>query len=195
MVKREALKDIKGLFVIGGQITSRVEAKTDSEKISTIKVLIPKALSNGVINQEELGVLNLKQTIDPLKITRKGTIVMKLSTPYDACLIEEKDEGLLVPSFCTVLDNIPEYLRADYMVAYLNSSACSLQIKRLVAGQIMTIMSTGQLKKVEIPILDLNTQKEIGEKYMENKHNLMLMTKITKLEKEYLDSVIFEMEE
>lgn len=42
MLKKVLLKDIENLNIIGGQITSRIEAKLESNKIGEIKVLTLK---------------------------------------------------------------------------------------------------------------------------------------------------------
>lgn len=68
-----------------------------------MKVLIPKAISNGRVNPLELATLDVKIGVDSKRITQEGDIVMKLSTPYDACIITKEDEGLLVPSFCVII--------------------------------------------------------------------------------------------
>ena len=47
MVKKVRISDLNGINVIGGQISSRIEAKYESEKYETMKVLVPKAISNG----------------------------------------------------------------------------------------------------------------------------------------------------
>ena len=50
MVKKVLIADLAGMNIIGGQLSSRVEAKDVSEKYDTMKVLIPKAISNGKVS-------------------------------------------------------------------------------------------------------------------------------------------------
>lgn len=195
MVKKVLIADLAGMNIIGGQISSRVEAKDVSEKYDTMKVLIPKAISNGKVSIEELGTLDVKIGVDPKRITKAGDIVMKLSTPYDACLITKDEEGLLVPSFCAIINNVPEYISKEYLLAYINSKACQLQIKNLVTGSTIAILSSGQIKKLSIPVPEIEIQLEIAEKYIEGVEKVKLLEKIVRLEKEYLDSRFLEMED
>lgn len=195
MVKKVLIADLAGMNIIGGQISSRVEAKDVSEKYDTMKVLIPKAISNGKVSIEELGTLDVKIGVDPKRITKAGDIVMKLSTPYDACLITKDEEGLLVPSFCAIINNVPEYISKEYLLAYINSKACQLQIKNLVTGSTIAILSSGQIKKLSIPVPEIEIQREIAEKYIEGIEKVKLLEKIVRLEKEYLDSRFLEMED
>lgn len=195
MVKKVLIADLAGMNIIGGQISSRVEAKDVSEKYDTMKVLIPKAISNGKVSMEELGTLDVKIGVDPKRITKAGDIVMKLSTPYDACLITKDEEGLLVPSFCAIINNVPEYISKEYLLAYINSKACQLQIKNLVTGSTIAILSSGQIKKLSIPVPEIEIQREIADKYIEGVEKVKLLEKIVRLEKEYLDSRFLEMED
>lgn len=196
MVNKILIGNINGLNIIGGQIISRIEAKNISEKYDTMKVLVPKAISNGRVNKEELAEVDVKIDVDPKRITRAGDIVMKLSTPYDACLITKEDEGLLVPSFCAIINNVPEdMILKEYLLSFLNSKACLMQIKTIVTGSTMAILSVGQIKKISVPVPVLFTQDEIGDRYLQDMEKIRLLERIVKLEKEYLDSRFFEMED
>lgn len=195
MLKKVLLKDIENLNIIGGQITSRIEAKLDSNKIGEIKVLTPKAIQNGSCNHKDLGLLNISQEADSKKVTKLGDIVIKLSTPYDACIIKEEDEGLLVPSFCAIINNIPDYISKDYLLAFLNSKVYQNQIKKLLIGQNLPILSIGQIKKVELPLPSIDVQEDIGNTYKGTLDKIKLLEKIISLESEYLESRFYELEE
>lgn len=195
MLKKVLIKDIENLNIIGGQITSRIEAKLDSNKIGEIKVLTPKAIQNGSCNHKDLGLLNISQEADSKKVTKLGDIVIKLSTPYDACIIKEEDEGLLVPSFCAIINNIPDYISKDYLLAFLNSKVYQNQIKNLLIGQNLPILSIGQIKKVELPLPSIDVQEDIGNTYKGTLDKIKLLEKIISLESEYLESRFYELEE
>ena len=78
--------------VIAGQIMTRV---TDEEAMGkTVKVLVPKSIVDGIIVKEDLGEAILSKEIDEDKYTKEGDVVIKLSTPYDAAYVTEKDVGL-----------------------------------------------------------------------------------------------------
>lgn len=195
MLNKISIGNIEGINIIGGQIISRVEAKDVSEKYDTVKVLIPKAICNGHPNKEELTTIDVKIDVDAKRVTKAGDIVMKLSTPYDACIITKEDEGLLVPSFCAIINNVPEQMiLKEYLLAYLNSKSCFMQIKNIVIGSTIAILSAGQIKKISIPVPDLLTQREIADRYMQEMEKIRLLDKIVKLEKEYLDARFIEME-
>lgn len=193
MVKK-LLGDLKELTIIGGQITTRLEDKNATEG-AEIKVLIPKAINRGSIEHKSLGSLIIKTEPDYKKLTKKGDIVIKLSTPYDACLITEEDEGLLVPSFCAILRAGEADFNMEFLLAYLNSEICSNQIKNLVSGATIAILSTGTLKKVEVLLPSLDKQKSLATDYMKTLKKEKLLNKIIELEYEKLNSMIYELME
>ena len=69
-----------------GQIMTRVSAenRNEDDAIGIVKVLAPKAISDGIIVKENLGELQICKMIDEKKFTKEGDVVVKLSTPYDA---------------------------------------------------------------------------------------------------------------
>lgn len=195
MVKSIELNDIKGLEIIGGQITSRIECKDGDDLISTVKVLVPKSIEKGIVNHENLGTLNVKCELDEKKTTQLGDVVIKLSTPYDAALITDEDTGFLVPSFCVILRVDGETVDKDYLVAFLNSKYCLSQIKDLVSGATMPMLSTGTLKKIRVLLPDMEVQKQMANDYAKALKKEKLLRRIIDLEYERFDSEIYELME
>lgn len=93
---------IKDIFdVQSGQVLSRISTKIN--QIAIGKVLIPKAISKGRILKEELQDIKLKNLLPENKLSMKNDIIIKLSTPYEACVIDDDNVGLVIPSFCAIL--------------------------------------------------------------------------------------------
>lgn len=193
MVKKELIENVTGVSVVGGQIISRVEAKND-DKIDTVNVLVPRAIVNGMVEHKNLAILDIKTKLDEKKLTKVGDIVLKLSTPYDACVITTNDEGLLVPSFCAIINNLPNYLDKNYLLAFLNSRLCTDQIKSLTANSTIAILSVGGIKKICVSIPDMTLQKEIGNNYLKTCEKIKTINQIIALEQEKLDTIFINME-
>ncbi len=184
-----------GVKIIGGQIMTRVTANTEKgdEVIETRKVLVPKCIhSDGTITAEDMPEEALKVSADPKKLTQAGDIVMKLSTPYDAGLVTAETEGAIVPSFCAILKS-DNSLNQDYLLAFLNSSACKDQLRMQVSGAVMTVLSVGKIGNVDIPVPPENEQHAIGERFVETANKLAILQKIAALEAKRNDIVFKEM--
>lgn len=180
--------------ITSGQIMSRIVAKEDiDEKIGSWKVIVPKAItSEGTILVEELPEEELKAKPDDKRITALNDIVIKLSTPFDSAIVTEETVGCVVPSFCAIIRNNNE-LDIDYLRAFLNSKTCKEQLRQKVTGAVMSILSIGKIKEVEIPIPDRKEQKDIGDRYKSVQEKMNLMRKIVELENKRNDIVFQEL--
>lgn len=182
--------------LIGGQIMTRISFNAQKDDESAIverrKILIPKAISNGKVNHKELPEEALMVKADSKKLTKTGDIVIKLSTPYDAALITEDDEGLLIPSFCAILTNIKE-VDTKYLLAFLNSVCFKDEIKKSVAGLVMTIVSVGKIREIVIPQATIEEQKRIGNEYWKVLERMELLNRICELEEKKLELTFREL--
>ena len=181
--------------LIGGQIMSRVTANLDKgdEAIGTIKVIIPKSIHpDGTIDISEVPEEHLRVEPDQKKVVKAGDIVMKLSTPYDAALVDEDSEGSIVPSFCAIVKP-GDKIDPNYLLAFLNSDFCKEQLKLQVTGTVMSVLSVGKVANVKFPLPDMKKQKEIGESFIESQNKLKLIRQIAALESKKNDVIIREL--
>lgn len=184
------------ISITTGQIMSRVTASENGldEVVETRKVIIPKSINaDGTISEEVLPEENLRVEADPKKLTVEGDIVLKLSTPYDAARVDASTEGCLVPSFCAIVKNNDKDLDTDYLLAFLNSSNCKTQLSNQVSGAVMTVLSVGKVKNVEIPIPPMEKQHEIGEAFYESQAKIKTIKRIMELEAKRNDALINEL--
>ena len=181
--------------IIGGQIMSRVTANIDKgdESIQSIKVVIPKSIhSDGSIDSTEMPEEPLKVEPDQKKVTEIGDIVMKLSPPYDAAIVDKESEGAIVPSFCAII-KYDNSIDPGYLLAFLNSGYCKDQLKMQVTGSVMTVLSVGKLANIDFPLPAKKKQKEIGDSFAEAQNKLRLIRRIAELESKKNDVMIREL--
>lgn len=151
--------------VIAGQIMTRV---TDEAAVGeTVKVLVPKSIVDGIIVKEDLGEAILSKEIDGDKYTKEGDVVIKLSTPYDAAYVEEKDAGLVIPSFCaTIRIEKENVLNAKYLSAFLNTSYVRNQLTAKVVGSARPMIKITDIRALELPKVSVQDMRDIGEAYI-----------------------------
>lgn len=181
------LKEIGKLSA--GQVISRVEAKTE-DVVGQVKILVPKAIKNGTVSHAELAEINLRSMPEENKFTKKGDIVVKLSQPYGAAYISEKDEGILLTSFCLVLRNLKDGINPEYMVTVLNSEMYRRQALETTSGATIPILTKGKIEKMDLNIVEGKQQERIVN------FNKMILRKqgifdeIIRLEKLKLENLI-----
>lgn len=185
----QTLENMK-IDIAGGQIMSRISAK-DAEEKQTVKVVVPKSIAaDGSIDVNEMPEEEVVMEVDKKKVTELGDIVVKLSTPYGAGIVDEDAVGCVVPSFCALIKDAGD-LDSNYLLAFLNSDMCKQQIQAQVTGAVMTVVSIGKIKKLQIPVPSTEEQTEVGKRFIEKKRKLQIMKRIAALEEER-NSVVFE---
>lgn len=161
------LEEIASVTV--GQIMTRVTADRDSgdNVVDTVKVLVPKAISSGVIVKEDLGDAELTKVIDEDKFTQAGDVVIKLSTPYDAAYVTEEYAGIAIPSFCAAIRITDENeMDATYLSAFLNSSYVREQLTAKVVGSARPMIKVTDIRALEIPKLSVEDRRDIGKAFI-----------------------------
>lgn len=152
-----------------GQIMTRVTVDRDSgdSVVDTVKVLVPKAISSGVIVKEDLGEAELTKVIDEDKFTQAGDVVIKLSTPYDAAYVTEEYAGIAIPSFCAAIRITDENeMDATYLSAFLNSSYVREQLTAKVVGSARPMIKVTDIRALEIPKLSVEDRRDIGKAFI-----------------------------
>ena len=205
--------------IIGGQITSRLEKKEVDVLFESVResykpkitcdafVLVPRAISNAFVDKnalmkitceketkKDLDATDLTSYVDESKITKANTLVLKLSTPYDACIITKDDENLIVSSFCASLTLTDKDVDLLYVLAFLNSKLYQDQIKDLAAGSAIPLISVGAVENVQIPLPSKEEQEKIGKDFINTMKKIKLINKVVALESEKMNSIFYGME-
>lgn len=182
-------------IIYSGQIISRVEAKEDigDTVLEEKKVLIPKAISAGRINHSDLGTVKIKKEVDDGRITKRGDVIIKLSTPYDTAYIEECDEGLVVPSFCCIIRGIDgDKADAEFIAAYMNTDYIREQLKSKVAGTTMAMIKIADVKGLMLPPVNIEKQRLLGQAYSISCQKQDLLKEMLDNEKKLINNIILE---
>ena len=170
---------------------SRIEAKDGTDKIiGTRKVLVPKAVKNGEVIQDDLITVNLKVEVDDKKCTKEGDIILKLSQPYDAAYITKQDEGIIVTSFCLILRNVSKDIKPEYLITFLNSSLYKEQAMRITSGATIPMLTKGKIQQIELEKFGTDEQEQIIVLNQDIQKKQKLFDEIIKLEKMKLENLL-----
>ncbi|SHJ48134.1 restriction endonuclease subunit S [Tepidibacter formicigenes] len=146
-----------------GLVLSRKKAKSSPEKI--YKILTLKSFEeHGEININELEEFESSELLSPLYLTKKGDVIIRLSSPYTAVYIEENLEGVVIPSLFSVIrlknnkDILPEFL-----ALYLNSDYGKRHINKFAVGSAISTISTNFLKSFIVKEFSKDIQTRMVE--------------------------------
>ena len=190
------LKDIADC-IITGVLTRRVvyDGEDNDSSLKEGKILVPKAIDDGLIDHSLLQRVKLDKEVKDKFYTKKGDVIMKLSTPYDSCFIDrEEDEGLIVPSFSLIIRGLKSDYDPYFIMAFLSSRYAWNQIERLRSGRAITILSNESVAELDIPEFKKLERERISERYKNYLEFKRMYSEIIELEKERNDVMFFSKE-
>lgn len=188
---KKSLEELK-IKIIGGQIINRVIANENNndEIVETRGTIVAKTISSGYISDNEIVTNNYKTKCDEKRITKENDVIIKITPPFAAALVDKKHEGLLVSSFCMLLTDIPEEIKPEYLVAYLNSEGGVAQVTSRMTGSTISTISVAALKQIYVPILTIEKQNEICKAFNAYLNNIELSKKLIELSKEKVETLL-----
>ena len=190
------LKDVAE-EIITGVLTRRIVYDGDADSsLQEGKILVPKSITDGLIDHTLLQTSRLGKLVKEKFYTRKGDVIMKLSTPYDSCVIEKKeDEGLIVPSFSVIIRGIRAPYDPYFIMAFLSSKRAWSQIERSRSGRALSIISNESVSELELPSFSETEMKDISTRFRRYLEFRRLSAEIIGLEKERNDILFLGQEE
>lgn len=186
---KESIKLNSVAEIVGGQILTRVISKNNDG--TSVLVLMPKAINSGVILKNNLGEAILEKDVKSDKYTRKGDVVIKLSTPYDAAYVMESEEGLLIPSFCAAIRiTNNELMNAKYLTAYLNTSYVRNLLSLIVSDTNKPMIKINDIRLLEIPNVPAQDMEDIGESYVLSGKKKEIMLEMIRAEDNLMENIV-----
>ena len=176
-----------------GELAAMSEAEVAT--LESARILMPKAIADGVIDPNQLQEVKLKKEVKEKFRTHHGDIIMKLSSPYDCCVIEkEEDENLIVPSFCLRIGSIDEAYDPYFIMAFLTSASAWKQIEKTMMGRALSIISNESVSELMLPDMTPEQRHEAGYRYERTLEFRRTAGRIIRLEKERNDSLFLSLE-
>lgn len=188
------LGDLCGLSMTG-IILTRIQIKDEtlvSEDEKAIgRVLVPKAIANGRVNQNDVAEYVIKKGSGQGRMTVVDDVVVKLTTPYECALITMEDEDLIVPSYCVILRDFDQKeVDLDYLVGYLNTDYAKQQLVSRVSAGYNSMIKMKDIHEIPIPMLPMEEQKHLGRLYRISTEKQMLLKDLLENEVKLADSLI-----
>lgn len=110
------LKDCVSEIYLG--LNKKEVRHTSNDKIFAYSLLTIKAVNNRFINKDVLEKYESLTKIDDKFLTRKSDIIICSKPPYNVVLIDDDEEGILIPSNFIILRN--SKINPTYVYNYLN---------------------------------------------------------------------------
>jgi len=154
------VKTLGEIFNIGsGVVSKRKEVPPGTDGIN-YKILTLKSLDNrGFIDDYLLEEFVSIDEIDDKYLTKKGDIVIRLSSPFTAACINDDQENIIVTSLFAILRPKNQNVYTKYICIYLNSDIMQKQYLKDASGSVLQMIKTSSLKDYKIKLLEMKYQK------------------------------------
>ena len=179
MFKNKKLGDIASIYT--GVRLSR-------EKDGITKPMpVLKRTSEEYSSKLEYEMEDISVDINPKYISEKDDILILLSGSNNICKIDE--EGFVIPMYYAIVKVHYGY-DPDFIFHVLKSEVIPRELNRLVEGTTLKILKSRDLKEMELPIPDYETQREYGELFKLMDQRIALKKEAILIEEEIQKSIL-----
>ena len=174
-----------------GLVTARKQARGVSDSVIQYKLLNLKAInSKGFIEDSLLDDFETLEEIKPTYITQMGDIVVRLTFPFTAVLIDEMHTGLIIPSHFVVIRTNAKKIIPEYLFWLLNTEKVRQQLQQNISSTMIGTVKPMSYASLNIQKITLEEQRKIAEIYLLSKTELMLLDQLFRQKELYYKTAI-----
>ncbi len=174
-----------------GLVTARKQAKEVSESIIQYRLLNLRAINNkGFIEDYLLDDFKTSEEIKPTYITQLGDVIVRLTFPFTAVLIDEMHTGMIVPSHFVVIRTDAKKIIPEYLFWLLNTEKVRQQLQQNVNSTTIGTVKPMSYASLNIQQITLEEQRKIVDIYLLSKKELMLLNELMKQKELYYKTAI-----
>ncbi len=148
-----------------GLVIKRKQSNGIEKNDIKYKMLTLKSFDqNGWLNSEEIETFHSNEKLDERYLTQVGDVIIRLSSPFTAIVIDKEHTGILISSLFVVIRLKLNVVLPEYLCIYLNNSK---QLKNYYnknsIGSAIQIINTNTLKESIVFFPNLNKQNTLIE--------------------------------
>lgn len=137
--------------------------------------------------------LELFCATEPLRqeyLTQQGDIIIRLSVPYTAILIDSNMAGMVVSSNFAIIRLDQDYMLPEYILWLLNTAEIKKKIYESSSSNMLNAVRPTFFSELEILLLPLADQEKIAKLSLLAKQETRLLKKLADEKKKYYTAVI-----
>ena len=174
-----------------GLVTARKQAKNPSDMIAKYRQLNLKAInSRGYIDEEFLEEFLANERLRAEYLTQPGDIVVRLTTPYTAVLIDEAHSGLVIPSHFVIIRSNGKKIIPEYLYWLLNTEKVKSELQQNISSTVIGTIKPTSYGNFDIEVLTIEEQKKIAELNLLAKKELCLLDQLMGQKEVYYKELI-----
>lgn len=162
-----------------GLVLARKQAKHPSDVIAKYRQLNLKAIdSKGYIDENNLEEFCANERLKAEYLTQPGDVIVRLTTPYTAVLIDEEFSGMVIPSHFIVIRTRGKKILPEYLYWLLNTEKVKSSLLQNVSSIMIGTVKPASYAEMEIELLTLEEQRKISDMNMLAKKEIHLLDRL-----------------
>lgn len=147
-----------------GLVLARKQAKHPSDVIAKYRQLNLKAIdSKGYIDVDYLEDFSASERLKVEYLTQLGDVIVRLTTPYTAVLIDGNFTGIVIPSHFVVIRTRGKKILPEYLYWLLNTEKVKASILQNISSAMIGTVKPASYANMEIELLTIEEQRKISE--------------------------------
>ena len=144
----------------------------------------------GYIDMNETDVFDAKETLPREYLSQVGDIVIRLSAPYTAVLIDEESEGMVVSSNFVIVRTDPQVLLPEYLYWLLNTSEVKHRMFENSSSNMLGAVKPKFFADYEITPLPIPEQQKIAAINALAKAESKLLRQLANAKEQYYEAIL-----
>ena len=128
------------------------------------------------------------QAKEPLKseyLSQKGDIIVRLTTPYTAVLIDETTAGMVISSNFVVIRIESQAILPEYLFWLLNTQSVKHDIYENATSNMLGAVNAKFLAEIEVAVLPIKDQYKLAQIYLASRHEIRLLKELADEKEKY----------
>lgn len=144
----------------------------------------------GYIDMNETDVFDAKETLPREYLSQVGDIVIRLSAPYTAVLIDEETEGMVVSSNFVIVRTDPQELLPEFLYWLLNTSEVKHRMFENSSSNMLGAVKPKFFADYEITPLPIPEQQKIAAINALAKAESKLLRQLANAKEQYYEAIL-----
>ena len=179
-----------------GLVTARKQDRMPGKDSLKYKMLNLKAVNDeGYIEDTLLEDFWAKERLKSGYLTQAGDIVVRLTTPSTAVLIDKEHTGFIIPSHFVVIRTDSRQILPEYLNWFLNEDRVRQELHQNLSSTMIGTVKPKVYACLEIDLIPLEEQKKIAELYRLSKKELRLLKQMRVQKELYYKEAICRIQE
>ena len=172
-----------------GLVLSRKKARESSE-MRYVLLNLRSINPDGYIDLEQTDVFDATERLNIDYLTQVGDIVVRLTAPYTAILIDETTQNMVVSSNFVIIRAERQEILPEYLVWLLNTSQIKRDIYENSSSNMLSAIKAKYFSELDIILPSMQEQKKIAMMNELAKKESGLLRKLSHEKRRYYDLLI-----